>query len=65
MDAAGLDTVLAGYSEGERVEVHAFRRDELMRFTVDLAPSEPTTAWLSLDGDVLNDKGRAWLLNRR
>ncbi|MBM7333401.1 MAG: PDZ domain-containing protein [Alcanivorax sp.] len=65
VDAGNLDTVLAAYCEGERVEVHAFRRDELMRFTVDLAPSEPTTAWLSLDGDVLNDKGRAWLLNRR
>ncbi|MBL7249608.1 PDZ domain-containing protein [Alloalcanivorax marinus] len=65
VDAGSLDTVLAGYSEGERVEVHAFRRDELMRFTVALAPSEPTTAWLSMDGDELNDKGRAWLFNRR
>ncbi len=64
VDAANLDTVLAAYAEGERVEVHAFRRDELMRFSVTLAPSEATTAWLSIDGGHLNDKGRAWLLNR-
>ena len=47
---------------GERVDVHAFRRDELMRFTVTLAASEADTAYLTLDGDGLSVKGRAWLL---
>ena len=60
--AGNLDTLLAGYQEGERVDVHAFRRDELMRFTVTLAASEADTAYLTLDGDGLSDKGRAWLL---
>ncbi|HAB04842.1 MAG TPA: peptidase M61, partial [Alcanivorax sp.] len=60
--AGNLDTLLAGYQEGERVDVHAFRRDELMRFTVTLAASEADTAYLTLDGDGLSAKGRAWLL---
>ena len=33
---ASLDTLLARYTPGQRVEVHAFRRDELMRFDVQL-----------------------------
>lgn len=61
-DAGNLDTLLGAYQEGERVEVHAFRRDELMRFTVDLAPSQPDTAWLALAEGGLTDQGRAWLL---
>ena len=60
--AGNLDTLLAGYQAGERVDVHAFRRDELMRFTVTLAASEADTAYLTLDGDGLSAKGRAWLL---
>lgn len=60
--AGNLDTLLAGYQEGERVDVHAFRRDELMRFTVTLAASEADTAYLTLAGDGLSAKGRAWLL---
>jgi hypothetical protein len=42
--------------------VHAFRRDELMRFTVTLAASEADTAYLTLAGDGLSAKGRVWLL---
>ena len=60
--AGNLDTLLAGYQAGERVDVHAFRRDELMRFTVTLAASEADTAYLTLDGEGLSAKGRAWLL---
>lgn len=62
VDAASLDGLLAAYQEGARVEVHAFRRDQLLRFSVTLAPSEPSTAYLTLQGDSLSDKGRAWLL---
>jgi predicted metalloprotease with PDZ domain len=35
--ASGLDAMLARRRAGERVEIHAFRRDELMRFDVELA----------------------------
>lgn len=64
VDSDTLDTVLSGYQEGERVDLHAFRRDELMRFTVELAPSEASTAYLTINDGALNDKGRAWLLAR-
>ncbi|ASK34057.1 M61 family metallopeptidase [Alloalcanivorax mobilis] len=63
-DAGSLDSLLAAYQEGERVDVHAFRRDELMRFTVSLARSEPDTAFFSLAEGGLTEKGRAWLLGR-
>jgi predicted metalloprotease with PDZ domain len=33
----GLEAMLARRRAGERVEIHAFRRDELMRFDVELA----------------------------
>lgn len=35
-DPAGLDKLLARYTPGETVTVHAFRRDELMSFKVEL-----------------------------
>ena len=34
--AAGLDAMLARYKVGDTVQVHAFRRDELMTFDVKL-----------------------------
>lgn len=61
VDARSLDDILAGWHPGEQVEVHAFRRDELMRFMVTLREDEPTTAWLCVDGNGLTDKGRLWL----
>lgn len=64
-DAAGLDGRLQGYQEGEVVEVHVFRRDELLRFRVTLAPSEASTAYLTLAQGGLTDKGRAWLLGQQ
>ena len=60
-DARKLDDQLAAYQPGERISVHAFRRDELMSFTVTLAPGEATLACLTLDPDGLTDSGRRWL----
>ncbi|MDX1805212.1 MAG: PDZ domain-containing protein [Alcanivorax sp.] len=60
--SVNLDTLLASYLPGETVEVHAFRRDELMRFKVQVEASEPSTAFLTIDPNGLTDKGRAWLL---
>jgi predicted metalloprotease with PDZ domain len=33
---------------GDKVEIHAFRRDELMRFSVELAAAPSDTCWLTL-----------------
>lgn len=38
--ASNLDTLLARYRNGDRVTLHAFRRDELMAFTVELAADD-------------------------
>jgi predicted metalloprotease with PDZ domain len=34
--AANLDTLLSRYGVGSEIDVHAFRRDELMTFTATL-----------------------------
>lgn len=59
-DARKLDDQLAAYQPGELVEIHAFRRDELLRVKVTLAPAEQSIAWLQIDGE-LSAKGRHWL----
>ncbi|HRP97587.1 MAG TPA: PDZ domain-containing protein [Rhodocyclaceae bacterium] len=46
--AGNLDAMLARRRVGERVEVHAFRRDELMCFAVELDPPRAEVAKLSL-----------------
>jgi predicted metalloprotease with PDZ domain len=61
VNPGNLDDVLSGFHPGEKVEVHAFRRDELMRFTVHLREDENTTAWLRVAPNGLTDKGRRWL----
>jgi len=44
-----IDAVLARYAPGDRVEVLAFRRDELLRFDVVLASQAPVKWKLTLD----------------
>jgi predicted metalloprotease with PDZ domain len=46
--AGNLDTMLGRRRSGEQVEIHAFRRDELMRFTVELGAPSADTAKLAL-----------------
>ncbi|MGB1465438.1 MAG: PDZ domain-containing protein, partial [Alcanivorax nanhaiticus] len=58
---ANLDNLLANFLPGETVELHAFRRDELMTFKVKIGPSEPSTAFLSIAKGGLTEKGKAWL----
>src|SRR5690606_17900160 len=43
-----LDTMLMRRTPGEKVEIHAFRRDELMRFEVELDPPARHQARLTL-----------------
>ena len=47
--SAGLDAALRGRRVGERVRVHAFRRDELRQFEVRLAAAPADTAELHWD----------------
>jgi predicted metalloprotease with PDZ domain len=47
--SANLDRLLARYAPGDNVEALAFRRDELMHFTVRLAERPPSRWTLSID----------------
>jgi len=49
-DERTLKALLARRQRGDRVSVHAFRRDELMRFDVRLGAAAPTEATLSFAG---------------
>ncbi len=46
---ANIDTLLSRYATGDEVEIHAFRRDELMRFLVRLAAQPPMKFTLEVD----------------
>ncbi len=61
---ASFDKLLARYQPGERVRVHAFRRDELMEFDVALQVPPADTCVLLLDDTAdVNQQARraAWL----
>lgn len=63
-DANRLEQQLSAYLPGEKVEVHAFRRDELLTFTVTLREDDATTAYLTFAGSTLNAAASEWLFNR-
>lgn len=56
-----IDDLLSCFLPGESLEIHAFRRDELMRFKVQVETSEPSTAFLTIAKGGLTEKGRRWL----
>lgn len=56
-----LDELLLGCQPGDALEIHAFRRDELMRFTLRAQPGESEIAWLSIAETGLTEAGRRWL----
>jgi predicted metalloprotease with PDZ domain len=60
---SNLDTLLSRYRVGERVEIHAFHRDELRSFSVKLDPADVTRYILTQDGARGTAKkwGDAWL----
>jgi predicted metalloprotease with PDZ domain len=58
--AGNLDGLLARRLAGEVVTVHAFRRDELMTFSVRLAPPAEDSARLAIDKKA-NVLRKAWL----
>ncbi len=47
-----IASVLAQRAPGETVEIHAFRRDELMTVAATLAPAPEDTCWLALAADA-------------
>ena len=58
---SNIDNLLSGFLPGEVMEIHAFRRDELMRFKVQVEVTEASTAFLTIAKGGLTEKGRAWL----
>jgi len=62
---AGLDGALAKRSAGERVTIHAFRRDELMTFEVRLKRAEPDTCVLAESPGARRRLLDRWLGTRR
>jgi predicted metalloprotease with PDZ domain len=60
-DARKLDDQLQQFVPGDEIEVHAFRRDELLRVKVRLDVGEASLAYLTVVSDGLSGFGRAWL----
>ncbi|MDF2445901.1 MAG: peptidase [Moraxellaceae bacterium] len=58
-----IEKTLAGYAPGDRLELHAFRRDELMTFTLTLAPAPADTCVLALAADpIRRAQAERWIL---
>jgi len=55
-----LRTVLAPYRIGDRLHIHAFRRDELMEFDLTLVSAEATTCYLKWQTDG-REKAKTWI----
>ncbi len=60
-DARKFDEQMLALQPGDQLEIHAFRRDELMRFTVRAEAGAEDIAWLSIAADGLTEAGRRWL----
>ncbi|MDR3213331.1 MAG: PDZ domain-containing protein [Azoarcus sp.] len=68
VDGDRLAKLLGRRRAGDRVEIHAFRRDELMRFDVELGVAPKDTVKLRLDEHADRDADtlrRGWLGERR
>ncbi len=64
VSGAGLDAMLARRAPGTHVEIHAFRRDELLCFDVVLAPAPEDKASLHINpraGQAAVARRAAWL----
>lgn len=61
--ANSLDKVIASYTAGSRLRLHAFRRDELMVFEATLAEAAADTCVLTLPADAdRRQRAENWLL---
>jgi predicted metalloprotease with PDZ domain len=61
VDEKSLKALLARRRAGDRVTVHAFRRDELLAVQATLRPPEPTEVTLAVRGGQPNPLRRGWL----
>jgi predicted metalloprotease with PDZ domain len=62
--ADGLERLVRTRNAGDVVEIHAFRRDELMSFSIELAAARNDTCWLTLAeavGPDVASRRAAWL----
>ena len=60
----GLERLARTRNAGDVAEIHAFRRDELLRFSVELAAARIDTCWLTLDETAAPEvaaRRAAWL----
>jgi predicted metalloprotease with PDZ domain len=60
----GLERLARTRNAGDVVEIHAFRRDELLSFSVELAAARVDTCWLTLDETAAPEvaaRRAAWL----
>ena len=59
-----LATLLAQYASGDTIEMHAFRRDELMLFHVSLTHAIADTWYLlTSDDEIYQQRRQQWLLS--
>jgi len=68
VEGDNLETLLQQYKPGEQVDVHLFRRDELMLFTVELQSPAMDTIELRLNDDVderVIANRKAWLQSQK
>jgi predicted metalloprotease with PDZ domain len=57
-----LDKLVGSHAPGDTLDLHAFRRDELMRFTVTLAPAPADTCVLAFPADAgRRARAEAWI----
>ncbi len=63
VSAANLDTLLSRYRAGDIVQAHAFRRDELMTFSVEIARADIPQCAFEVQSKAATAlrKRRAWL----
>ena len=61
---ATIDNITNSYKEGEQLQIHAFRRDELMTFSLTLKRAELTTCYLqqAIESDInISKNKKEWL----
>jgi predicted metalloprotease with PDZ domain len=62
---SSFEKLLASFRAGERLRIHAFRRDELREFDVEIDPAPLDTCWLSLESGEHPVLARGWLAGGR
>lgn len=58
VDNSNFETLLSRYQKGDQIDITAFRRDELMQFTMTLEPGANDTAYLQIQEE---SKLTGWL----